>query len=78
MHKDTVDHITNLFALLFRQSQEQAMKLKALERVAEEHPELLKDYESYLGEIRNDLTTQKTHGLNSEALLALREELLRS
>jgi hypothetical protein len=77
MKQTTADQLIGLLDALFQHSLDYAVKLKALERVAQDHHELFGEYEAYLSEIRNDLVSQKARDRTVEAIDRLRTELLR-
>jgi hypothetical protein len=55
---------------------EHSAKLKALERIALEHPEIFSEYDNLFSDIRTDPQFQRSHERTLEALDKLRTELL--
>jgi len=77
MKQQTVDELIGLLGALFHHSRDHAAKLKALDQVAQEHPEIFAEYENYFSEIRTDPVFQRSHDRTLEAVDRLRTELLR-
>jgi len=75
MNKDAADQLTNLLTAMAHYSREAALKLKALERIAQERPVVFHDYEKYLEDIRSSPEAQKSHEDTEEALDKLRQAL---
>jgi hypothetical protein len=75
MNKEAVDQLIALLGALFRHSREHAAKFKALDQIAQEHPEIFADYQNYVYEIEIDPVFQKSHDRTLEAVDRLRTEL---
>jgi hypothetical protein len=75
MNEQTVDQLISLLGALFHHAREQAAKLKALEQIAREHPEVFAEYEAYCSEIRTDPASQRSSDLTLEAVDRLRTAL---
>jgi hypothetical protein len=75
MTKDTADQLIQFLATMAHQSREQGLKLKALERLANNRPDVFQDYQNYLEELRGNPITQKSHDNIVEALDKLRTAL---
>jgi hypothetical protein len=76
MEPRTVDQLIALLGASFRHSREHAAQLKALDQVAQAHPEIFAEYENYFHEIRTDPVFQKSHDRTVEAVDRLRTALL--
>ncbi|MGD1214200.1 MAG: hypothetical protein ABR861_04355 [Terriglobales bacterium] len=76
MNKETVDQMIAVLGALFHHSREHAAKFKALDRIAQEHPEIFSDYQNYVYEIEIDPVFQKSHDHTVEAVDRLRVGLL--
>jgi hypothetical protein len=77
MEKHTVDDLISFLAAMDHYSREYALMLKALERVAKEHPEIFQRYENYVEELRGSQANRETFERSEAALDKLRLELLR-
>ena len=76
MNSKTIESLIAFLAAMAHNSIEHAAKLRVLEQIAREHPEIFSQYENYFAEIRSELVFQKSHERTLEALEGLRTELL--
>lgn len=60
MDHKTVDQLIALLSDLFHHSREHAVKFRALEQVARDHPEIFAEYENYVSEIRTAPDIEKS------------------
>jgi hypothetical protein len=75
MNEDTVDQLITILGAMFHKAREHAAKLRALEQVARDHPEIFAEYETYYSEIRTDREFQRSHDHTVEAIDRLRTAL---
>lgn len=77
MNKGTAEQLIQFLEAMAHHSRENALKLKAIEHVAKQHPEIFQDYEQYLEDLRMSRETRETLDRSEAALGELRKALLR-
>jgi len=72
MDEQTIRLLMSFLQALVHNSHEHSEKLRALERVTREHPEIFSEYGNYLAEIQTSPAVQHAHEATAEALGKLR------
>jgi hypothetical protein len=78
MEKEPVTLILQVLQALTTHMQEYWLKITAMERILNGHPDLKQQYEQELRYLRSDPAVQTNHLSSAEILEALRTELLRN
>jgi len=77
MTEDAANQLMQLLSALVNNSRENALKLKALDRLVNNRPDIFQDYQDYVEQLRGDPKTQKAVECNAEVLDKLRRALRR-
>lgn len=77
MNQDTMELFTQILTALIHHSREHELKLMAIERIAREHPEVFKDYDDYVADLRDHPKFRRTLANTEEICRALLSALRR-